>query len=417
MGKLEMVNVVTGYVYSTTLNYMDRSNPYRKTCVDELHAGPPYRSGGPLSIVETVDGSLEPANPGTYQEALYVGSNIAYRYTGGFHGPNQMSSFLGGYATSGESGLYDLDWGDSSTYGAQAWNRFRPAKPTADLGIFLGEIRDVPRMLKGTSKAFSDIWGAMGGSKKAFKPSNVGQHWLNTQFGWCPFIRDLSKFIKTYDNFNKAIQDLKKHNGKWLKRSGTVQNNESESVIASSSTTAHVPSLPSMFYQFSGHTGDQKTTLVEYDKVWFAGRFKYYLDWLKPDTDDPLSRTRLALRQFGFRISPSLLWELTPFSWLVDWHLNIGNVLSNIDAMLYDNLTAKYAYVMRTRRKKYVINSSLLLKTGTYNATWEYSVESKARVVASPFGFGLDPGSFSWWQWSILAALGFSKLGTLNRHM
>jgi len=33
----------------------------------------------------------------------------------------------------------------------------------------------------------------------------------------------------------------------------------------------------------------------------------------------------------------------------------------------------------------------------------------KQRSVATPFGFGLDPGAFSPKQWSIIAALGFSK--------
>jgi len=32
----------------------------------------------------------------------------------------------------------------------------------------------------------------------------------------------------------------------------------------------------------------------------------------------------------------------------------------------------------------------------------------KERAKATPYGFGVDPATFSEWQWSILAALGLT---------
>ena len=48
--------------------------------------------------------------------------------------------------------------------------------------------------------------------------------------------------------------------------------------------------------------------------------------------------------------------------------------------------------------------------SGKRSAGWYAQVERKQRSVGSPFGFGLSPGDFSARQWSILAALGLTRM-------
>jgi len=109
-------------------------------------------------------------------------------------------------------------------------------------------------------------------------------------------------------------------------------------------------------------------------------------------------------------ITPSLAWELLPWSWMVDWFGNVGDLMANISAASYDNLVAKYAYIMRTRRISYnTIQDQPLTIGKSLRLNGTFFVETKERAAASPYGFGLDWNGFSTSQLAILAALGISR--------
>jgi hypothetical protein len=103
---------------------------------------------------------------------------------------------------------------------------------------------------------------------------------------------------------------------------------------------------------------------------------------------------------------------LTPWSWLSDWVTNIGDVMASMSSIMFDNLCAKYAYVMGTtsQRVDYEGRNNYKLPTGPMTETWYAEYIRKSRVAASPFGFGLTNSDFTARQWSILAALGLSRL-------
>jgi hypothetical protein len=122
------------------------------------------------------------------------------------------------------------------------------------------------------------------------------------------------------------------------------------------------------------------------------------------------------MRMFGLRITPSLVYNLTPWSWMADWFGNVGDNIDNYTASQDDNLTAKYAYIMKTITEE-VINDSYIKCGGTevLGLRWRRGVVAKTRVQASQFGFSITMPEFSAWQWSILAALGFSRLNIESR--
>jgi len=300
------------------------------------------------------------------------------------------------------SAFETADPGDPSSYGATGWNKFRPTRSGAELGVFLGEFKDIPRMLKTTAKGFHDVWRAMGGSKTNFGPKSVANHWLNTQFGWSPFLSDLRKFYKTTVDIDKKLKQLRRDNGRWIRRGGTVQ---VDGAVASGTVNSPMyPSLPTSLYAtpYGYHEWTRKTQFIS----WFEGAFRYWI----PGKPDSLGWNAQALAQiYGAQPSPSLIWELTPWSWLLDWCSNVGDVMANVSSMMFDNLCAKYAYIMGSYRHSVDVTGYSNYKTAPATGMWSAVLMSKSRIAASPFGFGLTGADFSARQWSILGALGISR--------
>lgn len=371
---------------------------YEKWIWDELHPGPPYRTGGPLGIYEFSTDERTPKG------GVDVICPFGYRYVGGFL-PTSMPSQSLGYGSLDvfkESGDCDV-----SAYGAVGWNRFRPTRSPADLAVFLGEIKDVPRMLKTTAKAFKETWKAMGGSLRGFGPKKVAQNWLNTQFGWIPFLSDLRKFHATTQNLSQRIAQLRRDNGHWIRRGGTVTTDSSVEMLFEQSSPGLWPGISTWCYDGPPY-GSGRMDLSYSRHVWFEGRFRYYM----PSVNVAWKwNPRAVAHLYGAMPSPSLIWELTPWSWLIDWCSNVGDVIANVSSIGLDGLCAKHAYIMGTTSKTATWTGTANFKgVGPVTYSWSASYTGKSRSAASPFGFGLTSDMFSVRQWSILSALGLTRL-------
>lgn len=389
---------------------------------DVTNPGPPYKSGGFFHNYKARSPWADIQGQGLYKTAGDgTGGWITQYYEGGF----VPSAFGTGAVNAvdfdnvGLSGPYGQSFGDPSAMGASAYNKFAPKTSSADAAVFLGEIREVPRMLKTTSKGFHDVWKSMGGSKTSFGPKHVADHWLNTQFGWLPFINDLRKFYSTYQNAEQKLAQLRRDNGQWVKRSGTFSTNASRSdfVSGAAGNTASVWPGALLHFDMFRHDypgnynkwGNTDFSTEDYSKVWFEGSFKYYLDTFSDAGATSYNEIANTLRLYGLRVSPSLVWELTPWSWLIDWGTNAGDVIDNISSRYLDNTVNKYAFIMCHKRRRAVNASTLYFTSGNVNMVWSQDIETKCRVAASPFGFGLTLDDLSMRQLSILAALGISR--------
>lgn len=363
-----------------------------ETCLDATHPGPPYRSGGPMNIHKVR------TNQFLHTVPFYVRKGIR-SYEGAF-----ASGFnLGNWNTS----AFEEDFGDIDSFGAGAWNRFRPGRPCADLGVAIAELREVIPMLRGTARFFSQLWRSMGGRRSGFGPKSVADAWLNTQFGWIPFINDMFDLKHGLSTLDKMLAQTKRDNGRWIRRRGTVYSHEDEAVLVDKRRSASglSPVLPTSMYSSSDY-GHYRIKRKITQKVWFSGAFRYWI----PNIDSPWVGLKTKLKYLGIYVSPSLIWELTPWSWLVDWVSNAGDVISNMDNGYVDHLVAKYAYLMGTTKSRVTLEATANLVSGPVSASFFHEVERKCRVHANPFGFGLTDDDLSARQWSILGALGITRL-------
>jgi hypothetical protein len=122
---------------------------------------------------------------------------------------------------------------------------------------------------------------------------------------------------------------------------------------------------------------------------------------------------READKLFGTDITPEVLWELTPWSWAIDWFTNAGDVLSNVSDYVKYGLILKYGYIMETTMVK---DTYTYVSYGDGTSTYPVDVPPlimtstvKKRRKANPFGFGVAWDGLSPFQLAIAGALGLSK--------
>jgi hypothetical protein len=161
----------------------------------------------------------------------------------------------------------------------------------------------------------------------------------------------------------------------------------------------------------------RKTTV----ESWFSGAFRYFNADLDPVLRDLQEFEAHANLLLGTRIDPEVLWNLQPWSWLADWFVNFGDVLGNISAISFDHQVMQYGYIMSTRTAEeewttpplYGMTGNLFttpLAMSLGGITNFRTTTRKLRGSAYPFGFGLDPSTFTMEQWAILASLGITRV-------
>lgn len=369
------VQELAGYKYLSPTNksmlyFPIRPNCYER-CVDEVHPNHP-NTGGPLSILRLTS-SFNDAHLRTgfiYKVGPYTVYDCKRRVL-----PSSFEPILSDNSES------------LRNEGAAAWNKFKPKLAKVNLGQTIAEITDIPKLFKRGCRYYKDL----------------GDKYLQYQFGWKPFIKDLTDSLKVYKNVDQHLAKMQKHNDKWLKRGDTISRTTSYAV-----KTAYV--TPINYLTVDSVSGERET----YERTWFDGRFRYYIPGL---TNGSWGKLRLARKLFGVELTPSLAYEIIPWSWLADWFGNVGDVVSNYTSITDENMCAKYAYIMRHTRN---VTRCIAGITGrmfennktTYQtdyASSEFISERKTRCSADPFGFDSHMADFSAYQTSILGALGVSR--------
>jgi hypothetical protein len=125
------------------------------------------------------------------------------------------------------------------------------------------------------------------------------------------------------------------------------------------------------------------------------------------------------LKRLGLVDDPRLLWDLTPYSWLVDWFTSMGDSVAN--AAVYSPHKGKYSvdYAYLTTQHLVKSEGRILRPTTTPSSAYRsFRVKQATSVAisqtrwrdrATPFGFGTQLGSLSASQYAILVALGLAR--------
>lgn len=188
--------------------------------------------------------------------------------------------------------------------------------------VFLGELRETLKMLRRPASGLRDGFSAY--LKRAHREVRrhgrrspklrkvLGDTWLEYYLGWKPLIGSIEDATKAYRAFEEE-----------LKTSFVV--GEAQDVPFSSSTTNRV----SATNYFRWVSTDKQ---VHTDKVKFKGEVVHRYNDIRTDSADRL------IDLCGFRLDEFIptVWELIPYSFVVDYFTNVGDILNSIPALTAD---------------------------------------------------------------------------------
>lgn len=388
-----------GSVLSTQSYSLTRTNAeYMKDKENSLWSNPRLREkwgpllnlGSPMDLLKVrfefpISGDGAGNSPANSIRRRYDGPVIAFHNApADLHVPSRALTYASADPLDVRFGL-----------GGQAIAACRPAQPEASFGQFLVELyrEGVPSLFQRLD--FRDRVEFFRG---------LGGNYLNVEFGWKPFVADLRSTLNALMRAEAIIDDLYKHNNQFIRRRYSFP--DIQTVNVQTDNVYPWPTLTTAHWSQNGRT----TTDTKTKKTWFSGEFKYRL----PDRGSYGRELRVKARHvLGADITPELLWNVTPWSWFLDWFGSIGDLLANASAISSDNLVMHYGYLMQEveREIKYTHLGVRTLGYGSVNSTvsGRVLVTHKTRCLASPYGFGLKPGDLTARQWAILVAMGLVK--------
>nr|QDH87715.1 MAG: hypothetical protein H2RhizoLitter491905_000003 [Leviviridae sp.] len=292
--------------------------------------------------------------------------------------------------------------GSLNSAGATAIARCKPTSPHFSLAQSLGELREGAPSIPGVRSWENRTRPLLG---------SAGDEYLNIQFGWLPLISDARKFYESATQSDRILSEYRRNANRKIRRGYDFP-----VTTTTRQGSGSIQLTPSVFGLFAPGTISETVTT----RRWFRGAFRYYLPSSDSFQDKVRRKAQEANQLFGVIPTPEVFWELTPWSWAIDWFTNVGDVMSNVSSFATDGLVLQYGYIMEHRvvRGDMVVTvpSSQVREYGLDRSvfTRSYVYEYKVRYPANPYGFGIDDSTLTKRQLSILGALGLSK-GTRER--
>lgn len=332
--------------------------------------------------------------------------------------------------------------------GTEGVRRTYPTRPEAGLATALGELRQEVPHLPGALLAtlthrfmhpkrdLRSTGGQVGRTVLPYKaggkplkqdlskiPSGLGDEYLNLVFGVMPTANDLEKIARAVLKSVKSAKQMQRDSGRIVRRRAQLYDtstsvSRTDTVLALYLGPISNTNQPSAFLRSYSPPAGVVDTVRQ--RAWFSGAYTYHLAEAHTFLGKMDRYEQLANHLLGTRITPETIWELTPWSWLIDWFTDAGSFVSNVSALHDDDLVMRYGYVMHETHaeRSWTTRRPTVTQTGRTVASTlvlSHSVIRKERTRATPYGFGVDVSGLSPRRWAILGALGLSRSpGTLR---
>lgn len=357
---------------------------------------------------------------GTFGPISAASDLFSFMYT-----RRSVTQFSSGYTATG------MPLASAMAEGTNAIKRLNPIQSHASVLTTLLELvrGDVPGVLKQLRKHLTTITDARRLTKSGMlgAGSAVGGTYLENVFGWTPIFRDINNAINVLTTIDSLLfppdstrRTEQRVLHRWQGAGGFISNPADGVAVGPLLAFGDTPEEQNNHYESSGVVfngyGSGLTvnhTATETLDVRTTVRFQ---TGLVPNARNNGFSDRLQ-DLLGLRLTPEVIWDLTPWSWLIDWFTNIGTVVENLGNIHMSNLILNYAYAtfQQTAEIRSLANRPTVVSSGTGFRAWEGSmfrehlVTQKVRLKASPYGFATALGSLNASQWAILVALGLAR--------
>lgn len=299
---------------------------------------------------------------------------------------------------------------DLSRLGAEAISLCSPANPASEVGTGASELyREGIPALPGIP-----TW-----KERTALLRGAGSEYLNKVFGWDPLITEVEDLVSTVRKKRDILNQYSRNAGSNVMREFKypLKKTESESTV-STSLKAVVGDVGSEYYDAnefgafpnpSTRPGRVIRTSGTRTRTWFKGCFTYAVPSQSDSWKRLLGYGSKADILYGASLNPELLWNLTPWSWAVDWFSDAGDVINNISNYVRAGQIMRYGFVMQETESyiRYSADSSGYRRLPS-PAVMEVFRISKVRQQANPYGFGIGWADLSTTQLAIAAALGIT---------
>lgn len=164
----------------------------------------------------------------------------------------------------------------------------------------------------------------------------VGQipsEYLSFHFGWKQLYSDAMSVLSKPERVNRDVNRLIERNGKVSTYSSSIKYSKGRSLILGSYFTNGISSLLSQVTK-STQTVDE-----------FRFRCSLQAKFEFPPAMELLFREDLFVRKLGFVPTPVDLYNLVPWSWLVDWFSGLGQYLHLIEEVNSDPSLINFGFV------------------------------------------------------------------------
>jgi hypothetical protein len=248
----------------------------------------------------------------------------------------------------------------------------------------------------------------------------LGSDFLNITFGWTPLIQEYANLIKVGMSLDRAIYGESFRRKRQWEGPSITGRHSSDLLFSTSGSVYGQSTLAEGAVGTSSGVGSAWTQdggWVESEDYHWSSR---YAGLAKASRAANLFGDQAAdvLKRLGLVDDPRLLWDLTPFSWLVDWFTTMGDSISNANtyAPISGKYTVDYAYL--TTKRVFSSQSSLVKMAGVPAPQTSVNVvrgeslftsTTRWRSRATPFGFGTQLASLNATQYGILVALGLAR--------
>jgi hypothetical protein len=281
----------------------------------------------------------------------------------GFSEPSSDSSFL-------------------DPYGAIAVAQCAPTNPNAQLGVALGEI---------IKDRYLPIPVIQAWKRRTKVAKAAGSEYLNAVFGWMPLTRDMKNTAQSVLDGNEILKNHHSLSGTNVHREFNFPDVLDTDTDFVGNTTPKM-GVSSPEFSYAG-VEEVSRTRIHRRRRWFSGAFTYSANKGSSSATTALGYGSDAEKLFGITLTPDVVWELTPWSWAIDWFSNTGDVIHNASALALAGLVMRYGYIME---EDSIVDTYSMPPYQFYQgktvpipaATVTYSV--KRRREANPFGFGLQ---------------------------
>lgn len=401
-------------------------HPRRKTPV----LGPYTLTLG-TSIDTLYQSEGNPVNPATGKRES--GGDFYVTHEGPFHEPGHASSIIGNpNAEQMYSGpIYAVDVAGSTPIGGNhvlvapssmsiddadgtvAISRCAPTNPTSNVASTVSET---------FREGVPSLFGIQSWKKRTEALRAAGSEYLNYQFGWAPLKREVDAVVNVSRNHRNLLYQYKRDEGNNVHRRFDFSPEESswEEELEPASVNVGQVNGTNWYWFTSEHEARRVVRVEHTRRRWFEGCFTYG----GPSGVDSFGRAiefgRNADALYGTNLTPNVLWDLTPWSWAVDWFSNAGDLINNLTAFSNAGLVMRYGYMMEEftsiRRTDYgdfpfAVEAKPFQYSPSYQGSCSAGVitRTRARKRANPFGFGIGWEGLSPTQLAITAAIGITR--------